>query len=60
MIEAPEITEEPVVEYELDLNNMPKVKHHFIQRGVVVSCEGAGHPSHRHFLTRKREIAPEL
>ena len=53
--------EPPVVnEYELDLNNLPKVKHNWIKRGIVVSCENACHPNHRHFLTNKRDIAPEL
>jgi len=37
-------------EFTLDLDNLPKVKHHFVKRGIVLSCEGAGHPSHRHFL----------
>jgi len=46
-------------EYTIDLDNLPKVRHRWIRRGVVVSCEGAGHPSHRHFLTQKREITIE-
>ena len=37
-------------EYELDLNNLPKLEHNWIVRGAVVSCEGANHPYHRHFL----------
>jgi hypothetical protein len=44
-------------EYELDLNNLPKVKHNWVRRGIVVSCENAGHPNHRHFLTQKRDVA---
>lgn len=37
-------------EYAVDLNNLPKQKHIWIQRGIVISCEGAGHPGHRHFM----------
>jgi hypothetical protein len=40
-------------EYAFDLDNFPSVSHNFIQRGIVISCEGAGHPSHRHFLKRQ-------
>jgi len=58
--EPEEVEQEPTVEYQLDLNNLPKVTHRWVKRGIVVSCENAGHPSHRHFLTNKRDIAPEL
>lgn len=34
----------------VDLDNMPKQEHHWVKRGIVMSCEGALHPSHRHFL----------
>jgi hypothetical protein len=40
-------------EYELDLNNLPKVEHNWIIRGDIASCEGAGHPYHRHFLVKR-------
>jgi hypothetical protein len=40
-------------EHTFDLDNMPKQKHNFVKRGIVISCEGADHPSHRHFLTSK-------
>jgi len=40
-------------EYAIDLNNLPKVNHVWVRRGDVISCEGADHPSHRHFLTKK-------
>lgn len=27
--------------------------HHWVDRGAVMSCEGAGHPTHRHFKFRR-------
>lgn len=36
-------------EYEVDLNDLPKQEHFWVDRGVVMSCEGAGHPNHRTF-----------
>jgi hypothetical protein len=36
---------------EFDMDSFPKdTKHNFIKRGCVISCEGAGHPNHRHFI----------
>lgn len=29
-----------------DLDSMPKVEHRWIDRGAVMSCEGANHPNH--------------
>lgn len=40
-------------EVSIDLDNLPKQKHNFVKRGIVISCEGAGHPSHRHFLVKR-------
>lgn len=37
-------------EYKLDLDSLPKQKHNWVRRGIVVSCEHAGHSNHRHFL----------
>lgn len=34
----------------IDLDNLPRQKHNWIKRGIVMSCENAMHPSHRHFL----------
>lgn len=34
-------------EYFLDLDNLKPQQHNWIDRGVVVSCEGAAHPNHR-------------
>lgn len=27
--------------------------HRWVDRGAVMSCEGAGHPSHRHFKVKR-------
>ncbi len=53
--ERQKLHEELKTQYEhtLDLNNLPKVNHNWVDRGTVLSCEGAGHPNHRHFKTRK-------
>jgi hypothetical protein len=40
-------------EYVLDLDNLPKQTHNWVQRGAKVSCEGANHPHHSHFLTQR-------
>lgn len=44
-------------EYELDLNNLPKLEHNWVKRGDVLSCEGANHPYHRHFLHKRNNTA---
>lgn len=44
---------EPVPEYQVDLDKLEKQEHNWVQRGIVVSCEGAGHPNHRHFLYKR-------
>lgn len=33
----------------IDLDNLPKSQHRFVDRGAVIVCEGANHPSHRHW-----------
>lgn len=48
-----DIMEQLPAEYKLDLDNLPKSKHNWVPRGAVVSCEGADHPSHRHFLVKR-------
>lgn len=40
-------------EYELDLENLPKQDHNWVRRGLKVNCEGAAHPFHSHFLTKR-------
>lgn len=39
----------------IDLDNLPTVTHTWVERGAVVSCEGANHPTHRHFLVHRRK-----
>lgn len=33
----------------VDLNDLPTQQHIWVDRGVVKSCEGAGHPNHRSY-----------
>lgn len=40
-------------EYTVDLDNLPKSDHIWVKRGAKVSCEGAGHPHHSHFLVTR-------
>lgn len=40
-------------EFIIDLDNLPKQQHNWIKRGIKISCEGANHPHHSHFLVRK-------
>jgi hypothetical protein len=40
----------PAPEWSIDLTKLPKQKHNWVKRGIKVSCEGAGHPHHSHFL----------
>jgi hypothetical protein len=40
-------------EYAIDLDKLPEVKHNWVKRGIKVSCEGANHPHHSHFLVKK-------
>jgi hypothetical protein len=40
-------------EFTFDLNNLPQVTHRWVDRGEVMSCEGAGHANHRHFKFRR-------
>lgn len=36
-----------------DMDNVKPQSHNWVKRGVVVSCEGAGHPNHRHFVRKE-------
>ena len=40
-------------EFAIDISNLPKQEHNWVKRGIKVSCEGAGHPHHSHFLVKK-------
>lgn len=35
-------------EHVFDMDDLPKVTHRWVDRGTILSCEGAGHPNHRH------------
>lgn len=39
-------------EYTQDLNNLEPIKHTWVDRGEVMSCEGAAHANHRVFKRR--------
>ena len=45
-------------EHQINLDDLVQqgrnVKHNWVQRGDKLSCEGAGHPHHSHFLVKKR------
>lgn len=36
-----------------DLDNLPSQNHRWVDRGAVMSCEGAGHANHRSFKLRR-------
>jgi hypothetical protein len=48
-----DVMEQLPAEYKLDLDNMPKQEHNWVKRGIKVSCEGANHPHHSHFLVQR-------
>lgn len=41
-------------EYVFDPENLPEVKHNWVDRGLKLSCEHAGHPWHEVWKPRKR------
>lgn len=51
--EAKETHQQLKSEFELNLDELPRQKHIWVDRGHVLSCEGATHPNHRHFKIRK-------
>jgi hypothetical protein len=53
MTEVEPVEDEPIVESSFDISSLPTTVHNFVKRGAVVSCEGASHPSHRHFLYKR-------
>ncbi len=40
-------------EYVADLDNLTPQQHVWVDRGLVMSCEGAGHPNHRSFKIKR-------
>jgi len=51
IVEQANLTKEDVIRETggIDLDNLPKQGHHWVKRGLVMSCEGV-HANHRHFL----------
>ena len=47
-VEEKEEVQQPVEEFSIDLDNLPKQNHRWVDRGTYISCEGAGHLNHRH------------
>jgi hypothetical protein len=41
-----EVQEPEVNQFQIDIDNLPKVTHHWIDRGMKMTCENAGHPYH--------------
>lgn len=39
-------------DFVVDLDNLKPQKHKWVDRGLVVSCEGGDHPPHRSFKRR--------
>lgn len=44
----------PKAEGVFDIDNAVKPEHNWVDRGLVMSCEGADHANHRHIKTQKR------
>lgn len=40
-------------EYSLDLDNLPRQTHNWVDRGLKLSCENGGHPHHSHFKVKR-------
>lgn len=47
--ERKELHEQLQKEYSFDMDNPPRIAHRWVDRGLFLSCEGAGHANHRHF-----------
>lgn len=45
----------PKAEGVFDIDNAEKPEHNWVDRGLVMSCEGADHANHRHFKATKRK-----
>jgi|JI8StandDraft_2_1071088.scaffolds.fasta_scaffold321064_2 hypothetical protein len=41
------VEEAPKPEFTLNLDDLKPQEHRWVDRGVFIVCEGAGHPSHR-------------
>jgi hypothetical protein len=51
--QAKEEHEELVAQHTIDLSKLTPQKHIWVDRGAVMSCEGALHPNHRSFKMKK-------
>ena len=40
---------EETQEFVIDLENLPKINHHWKQYGIRFICQGSGHPRHEFF-----------
>lgn len=53
-MDEPQLTKEQLLaDGGIDLDNLPTSPHVWVKRGDVMSCEGAMHPPHRHYLVSK-------
>lgn len=47
--QEPQESLEPQTIHTVDIDSFEPIVHKWVDRGLVMSCEGAGHPNHRHF-----------
>jgi hypothetical protein len=47
-------------EYVIDFDNLPPTKHNWVVRGDIISCEGAGHPCHQHYIKKVSDLVQTL
>lgn len=51
VIEEKEVKEE-VNQFQIDIDNLPPISHNWVNRGLKMTCENAGHPYHEAFFIR--------
>lgn len=49
-----EVQEEQPSQFTLDMDNLPKQEHIWVDRGAKMSCEGAAHPNHQVWKKNRR------
>ena len=54
MNKEPEAPEIPEVTEGYDMDNPPSVSHNWVDRGLKVSCENAGHPQHESWKIKSK------
>jgi len=56
--------EEPKVEevnqFQIDIDNLPPVKHIWVNRGMKMTCEHAGHSYHEAWFRRRTADTPRV